>query len=594
MDTYDVLIMGAGRAGGLMALHLSQQAPELSIALVDPLPQDRSGITNRKVGEALIEWSSSFLCQLGLRDHLEEEQTWKAGLNWHYQKRAGTVRSMDDYYSHFTLPAALSTWFIDIPKFETAVLERVAKAGVDYREALVVDVALASGDGDHAVTIKHDGRTSVVRCRHLVDASARQQIICKKLGLTQAPIEGIDTSSVWVRLEDFDRSLLDEMQLFQFREDGSLHPNYFSTNHFMAAGHWIWIIPLDDDVESLSLGIVSQNGQIPLKDLNSLEKFTGFLAENNALLHRLLRSGKVRDFSSRAGLSRKTRRFFSADRWYVIGEAGIMHDPMGSPGIGTVSSLVEMTTDLIRREAESGWRDAVEATDAFAVKFFGLLEHAFNHHDVLLGSPSANSWNVAQFYNVYFGFLLPVVLGKLHLDREFQLEFVSEIEADLQRALTEMGELMAARMGDGRVVWSTNATNVIVYHDHYCSFDSLYGNEYRPVAKESARRCIELFRASLGLAEGQSRVLSDGLRAAVRHGRQRGYGYHYYLGCVTVLGPIAYGLMCLAPLMGRRFRFRSAVPLPSPWRALLWPYTKLGLPPGLFLCRPEHLRSAQG
>ena len=575
-----------------MALHLLQRLPGLSVAIVDPMPEDRTTVPNHKVGEALIEWSSGFLCELGLRDHLDEHQTYKAGLNWHYAKRGGTVRSMDDYYSHFTLPAALSTWFIDVPKFETEVLTRVRRAGGRYLQGAVLDATVANGAEPHTVSVRVGAETSRLHARHLIDASGRQRILGKKLELTRMPIDGIDTSSAWVRLEGFDRARLDAMQLFPFAEDGTLHPNYFSTNHFMSEGNWMWMIPLDDEVQSLSLGIVFQNDQIPANELNTLERFVSWLARNNTLLHDLVRSGTVRDFSVRMGLSRKSRRFFSKDRWYVIGDAGILHDPMGSPGIGTISTSVSMVTELIGTDTATGDLEpaVVDRMNDFAVRFLGLLEHAFNHHDVLLGSPAANSWNVAQFYNVYFGFLLPVSLGKLHLDPDFQARFLDEIEPRIQRSLTETGELMASAMHDHRVVWSTNATNVLIYHDFYCAFDSLFGNAYQPVEREAAIACTELFLESLGLAEGQTRCLASGIRRALRHGRETRRGRHYTLGCLTGNGPISYALMCLLPLMGRRFRFRSSVPLPPFWRALLWPFTKLGVPPGLFLCRPEHLR----
>ena len=66
-STQDVVICGGGFAGLLLARHLRQEMPELSVAVIDrmarPLPD-----AAHKVGESSVELGCQYLEALGLKD----------------------------------------------------------------------------------------------------------------------------------------------------------------------------------------------------------------------------------------------------------------------------------------------------------------------------------------------------------------------------------------------------------------------------------------------------------------------------------------------------------------------------------------------
>ena len=78
---WDVVICGGGLAGLLLAMQLRQEAPELSVAVLErterPLPD-----AAHKVGESSVELGSQYLERLGLEPYLLERHLIKFALRF--------------------------------------------------------------------------------------------------------------------------------------------------------------------------------------------------------------------------------------------------------------------------------------------------------------------------------------------------------------------------------------------------------------------------------------------------------------------------------------------------------------------------------
>ncbi|MEM8548092.1 MAG: lycopene cyclase family protein, partial [Pseudomonadota bacterium] len=79
-DQHDVVIAGGGLAGLTLAVQLTEEQPDLDIAVVEkrvwPVPE-----VTHKIGESTVEIGSWYLAnELGLREHLDNEQLRKFGL----------------------------------------------------------------------------------------------------------------------------------------------------------------------------------------------------------------------------------------------------------------------------------------------------------------------------------------------------------------------------------------------------------------------------------------------------------------------------------------------------------------------------------
>ena len=83
----------------------------------------------------------------------------------------------------------------------------------------------------------------------------------------------------------------------------------------------------------------------------------------------LLADAKAVDHGSLARVAYGTRRFFSADRWAVVGEAATAADPLYSPGSDFIALENDYATDLVARdlggEPASEWAERLELYDRF-------------------------------------------------------------------------------------------------------------------------------------------------------------------------------------------------------------------------------------
>src|SRR5690242_11518889 len=82
-NTFDVVILGGGFAGGTMALHLTRHLPELSVAVVEPNPKPPRFA--HKVGESSLSPQGTYLVQwLGLEQYMNQAQVEKFGTRYFF------------------------------------------------------------------------------------------------------------------------------------------------------------------------------------------------------------------------------------------------------------------------------------------------------------------------------------------------------------------------------------------------------------------------------------------------------------------------------------------------------------------------------
>jgi hypothetical protein len=100
----------------------------------------------------------------------------------------------------------------------------------------------------------------------------------------------------------------------------------------------------------------------------SKDGFLDFLRQHAAVAA-LLENAKPIQTQSFAHLAYGTRRFFSPQRWGLVGEAGASPDPFYSPGADFIALANDFVSDLIARdldgEGEKALRDRTELYDEF-------------------------------------------------------------------------------------------------------------------------------------------------------------------------------------------------------------------------------------
>ena len=346
---YDVAICGAGLAGLSLARQLRLEQPDLSVALLDrrtgPLP-----VSAWKVGESTVEYAAHYFADyLQLGDLFGRTQLRKLGLRFFYPSDQGFAHRPELGLSGF--PGTAASYQIDRGILENDLREMAREDDTVFLEGARVG-AIDIGAGDNPHTVQYtlpDGSKHDLQCRWLVDASGRRQLLQNQLKLRRPPV-GHPTSSAWFRLEGrIDVDDLVPASDTGWQERVADRRRYFSTNHLVGAGYWVWIIPLSGG--ATSIGIVARNDLHPYTEYRTYAKSLEWLGRHEPELARLIDGKTPLDFKGIETFSYSSEEVISPDRWSCVGEAGLFADPYYSPGSDLIGLANILTADLIRRDA---------------------------------------------------------------------------------------------------------------------------------------------------------------------------------------------------------------------------------------------------
>jgi flavin-dependent dehydrogenase len=445
---YDVLIMGGGFAGLVQALHISRVMPEARVAIVEPRTPEQIAAID-KIGESTVEIAASFMTRdLGLANYLAGTCPPKYGLNFHWAKQPGQTKTANDYFSSWVPQGPkIPCYQLHRGRFERDVTEKVAEAGVEFFRGKVKDFEFGEGDAHTLTAELADGTEAHLTGTHLVDAGGRAWLTARKRKtIKQKPDDlwGLNSFASWVRVKGVDPEVF--ASLSQNRR--SSVSGYFATNHWFGNGHWIWTIPLCGKENIVSIGLVGHRQVLDSKELNTADKLMAFFKENHEVVHDLAASGEVEDFKHWAKLAYYAEEMLGADNWYAIGDAAHFGDPFYSMGTSSIAFMVTSVTECIRSKM-AGEPDADEkraAYDHFNIGWARNAIHVIRDHHKVLGNASAMSWRIYFEYIWWFGFWVPMFIGRWHLDTEFlkliqptdQLKILEEAYEDLNE-LVERG-----------------------------------------------------------------------------------------------------------------------------------------------------------
>ena len=379
----DVVICGGGLAGLTLARQLRQTLPGLSVAVVErtarPLPE-----ACHKVGESSVELGSCYLEQLGLREYLLEHHLVKFGLRFFpgggqlpFDQRAELGPSQEPL---------VNSYQIDRGQLESHLRAGVESDGVLLLEGARVDAVHIGREGlPHRVdVVEIDGaRPRAPRslsARWLVDATGRQSLLRRQLGLSQSTRHVANAG--WFRLEgrvDITRLVPVTERSRPWFTQPHADKRWRSTNHLMGEGYWVWIIPLPSG--RTSIGLVTSDEHHGFREVRSLERCRAFLRTHEPHLAKALDPHRVLDFHCLRGYSHQASHYWSSDRWALVGEAGAFVDPLYSPGTDFIGVANSLTTQLIATDAAGGdlplrVAEASEQYDALIASSMDLFRDA--------------------------------------------------------------------------------------------------------------------------------------------------------------------------------------------------------------------------
>jgi len=390
-NAFDLVIMGGGLAGLSLGIQIKNRIPSISIAILEKSSFPVAEAAH-KVGEATVELSTYYLSQvLGQLEHLENDQLPKLGLRYYFNVNEQSPHDIDSKLEFGTrLFPKTPSFQLDRGILENHLKEVCDSLGITVLDNTKVKGAAVGEDGaEHVVEYMAKDDQSVARlsCKWLVDASSRASILKRELGLLEdSPHQA---SSAWFRISE----KISVNDWYETAEWGAYHTEentrWYSTNHFMGTGYWVWFIPLASG--ATSIGIVTDNNYHGLNEYNNIEKAIAWLEKYEPLCAAKVipHLDKVLDFRAVKNFSHSAAQVYSSNRWYLTGEAGVFLDPFYSPG----SDYIAMSNTLITNIIEKDYMG--ENVDALTRKsnhlYLGIFESTVRlYHDTyqVFGKPT--------------------------------------------------------------------------------------------------------------------------------------------------------------------------------------------------------------
>jgi flavin-dependent dehydrogenase len=441
VQTFDVVIMGAGIAGGFLARQLKRTRPELEVLVLEASEK----MTDWKVGESTVEVAANYMIRrLGLGTYLYQHQLPKNGLRFFF----------DSPEKDLPLPEMSEIGSDHMPFHPSFQLERAAlerdlcvmntAAGVDVRlGAKVVQMAVAEGGGTpggtaarHTVVFEKDGARHEVSCRWLIDASGRRHLLSRALGRKIQKETRLNTGAAWARYRNV--AGLDSFEDPAWRGRVRWTSRHLSTNHMMYDGYWLWFIPLAGDL--MSVGAVYDKDRIGEGPKNAAA-FEAFMKSHRSSRD-LLEGAELEDFQQYGHLPYWSERYFSGDRWALTGFAGAFTDPFYSPGSDFIATANEFITALIVSDLDGETARFQEQLELFNAFYRLKYESVLRLYARLY--PIFGSWEIYRLkylldFNNYYNLVVWPFKNDLHLDLDWlrrELEF-GDLQLKAQSAMAD-------------------------------------------------------------------------------------------------------------------------------------------------------------
>jgi flavin-dependent dehydrogenase len=454
---FDVVICGGGLAGLTLARQLKMEMPDLSVAVVDrlarPLPEAAF-----KVGESSIELGTYYFGQvLKLHEYFHKRHLPKLGLRFFVGKSDGPIEERPEVgISAF---ASVPSYQIDRGRLENDLRDLDSEMGVELFEGAVVDdIALGQGDEPHLVRCRRKdvGESFSLTAHWVVDALGRRRLLQSKLGLKRA--HGHQASASWWRYQGrIDIENMAGEEAHDWRND-TIDDRYFSTNHLMDKGYWVWLIPLGSG--NTSVGIVTDETVHPQATYGqSYEQSMEWIRKHEPVLHEFIRNEEPMDFLTIKNYSYASAQVFSHQRWSCVGEAGFFLDPFYSVGSDFIAIGNTVTCEMIRRElAGQLTEEAVSTFNHMVIDILfriGLHNYlgtyrTFGHAQVFTAK---HTWDIGMYwsyaYHVYAQGLIRnptpelMALGERFRDLNIRVQqlFVDWSEKAAPRSLYLRGDI---------------------------------------------------------------------------------------------------------------------------------------------------------
>jgi flavin-dependent dehydrogenase len=192
----------------------------------------------------------------------------------------------------------------------------------------VTEVTLSGHEGISVRSIDDQGKAKEWIARYLVDASGREGVLSKSLGLRRAD-KNNNTAALFGHFLNVARQTGDRQGMI--------------TMHLFKHG-WFWMIPLPDDI--MSVGVVGTREFFKSRTADLDSFFARAVAQSPSVSERMKNAKPMCPLASAANYSYDCRRSAGVDH-ILVGDAGVFIDPLFSSGVMMAMSSAESAVEVV-------------------------------------------------------------------------------------------------------------------------------------------------------------------------------------------------------------------------------------------------------
>lgn len=320
----DVLVIGGGPAGSTVAGLLAQKGRHVVVLEKDHFPRFH-------IGESLLPLNLPLFERLGVADEVKRIGVYKPGAEVVSDDHPQPAIFRFDQNPYLRVG---HSYHVKRADFDKLLLDNSRRLGATVLEGTrATEIEVGAEARPTVAAIGPDGEPLLWSPRFLVDASGRDTLLLKRLGLKRVDRRN-NTAAVFGHFRNVPRR--------------SGVAAGMITMHLFEHG-WFWMIPLPDDI--MSVGLVGTRSFFRTRT----EDIDGFFARavgaSPSVAERMRNAEPIRPLVATANYSYDSRRY-GGDAYILIGDAAAFIDPLFSSGV-----MMAMSSAALGVEVVHAWLD---------------------------------------------------------------------------------------------------------------------------------------------------------------------------------------------------------------------------------------------
>lgn len=320
MKKHEVIIIGGGPGGSVLASYLAKQKVDVAVF-------EQVNFPRFHIGESLLPFSMDIFREIGFFDTLDSGK---------YMRKFGAqfIHHSEDEEIYFEFQNGLDNnhgmaFEVERAEFDHDLLKHAQKLGATiYQPETIKDVVTSSS----GVTVKTN--KGEYEAKYIADCSGRNAFLGKKNKLRH-PNADLNNIGVFAHYSGVER--------FAGKREGDI------TIGLLEDQRWVWIIPFVGD--KTSVGVVGPSRTVAATALdNYIEEA---IATSPVLKKRLANAERITEVSAVSNYS-NTSEAIIGDRWILCGDAAMFLDPIFSSGVHVSISTGKFASELLIKALNDG------------------------------------------------------------------------------------------------------------------------------------------------------------------------------------------------------------------------------------------------